>query len=215
MARTLVHVLRAAGLGVLALVLSHELAFLVRYGSIYGEALVHAGHGQAWSDAVVVVVVGSGVSLAAALMGLRRLGLRLRHRAVGRAPEPTAQVLIRRWLRDWALLAISVTVALTVQENLEHAASGLPVPGPAILVSEQYPYAMAIVVAVSFVVSLIGSLLAWRHAVLLARLRALHAAWPRPRYDASAPAALSRFILRASVAARRRGRRAPPIAQPA
>src|SRR5204863_460350 len=32
-----------------ALALAHDLTFLARYGSVYGEALAHAGHGQLWA----------------------------------------------------------------------------------------------------------------------------------------------------------------------
>ena len=38
------------------LALAHDLTFLARYGSIYGEALAHAGHGQAWTNAALVYV---------------------------------------------------------------------------------------------------------------------------------------------------------------
>ena len=41
-----------AGLQLVALVLAHDLTFLARYGSRFGEALAHAGHGETWSAAV-------------------------------------------------------------------------------------------------------------------------------------------------------------------
>lgn len=215
MARTLVPVLRAGGLAALALALSHQLAFLVRYGSIYGEALVHAGHGAAWSDAVTSVLVGSGIALAAALAGLHRLGLRVRGRSVQVPEAPTARAFAIRWLRSWLLLLATVAVALTIQENVEHAAAGMPLVGPWILLSEQYPFAVAIVALVSLGISLVGSLLTFRREVLLARLRALTARWPRLRAGALAPAAVSIDVRRPSAIARRLGRRAPPIVRPA
>ena len=42
----------AAVLQLVALVLAHELVFLARYGSRFGEMLVHTGHGETWSAAV-------------------------------------------------------------------------------------------------------------------------------------------------------------------
>ena len=208
------------------LVLAHQLVFLARYGSVYGEALAHAGHGPAWTGAVAVVAIGTGLLVAGFVVGtvriareLRRLGGRpaalapirspdVAHRAVGPAVIGT--------LRTAASLIATVLVGLTIQENLEHAAAGLPMPGLGILASREYPFAVGIVAVVSLVVVLVATLLTWRHGQLTARLRQLReqAAWGRAarvlgkRVAAPLPPRPTR-------AARQLGRRAPPLTLPA
>ena len=41
----------AAVVQLAVLVLAHDLVYLARYGSRYGEALIHSGHGDAWRAA--------------------------------------------------------------------------------------------------------------------------------------------------------------------
>jgi hypothetical protein len=73
MARRSTRVLGVVGPALVALVLSHSLVFLVRYGSAYGEALAHSGHDLAWTGAVVSSgALGAGLVLAS-LLQLHRL----------------------------------------------------------------------------------------------------------------------------------------------
>jgi hypothetical protein len=163
------------GSGLVALVLSHSLVYLVRYGSVYGEALAHEGHDLAWAIAVWSSgLLGAGLSLA----GLVRL-VQLGRAAASRDPLASAgsaanRVTATHWLRDWVLaglrLALITAMVLTIQENVEHLATGLPLQGPAMLVRPEYPFALAIVVAVSFGVSLVVALYRRRRDELLARL---------------------------------------------
>jgi hypothetical protein len=215
MAGRLTRVLCAGGSVLVTLVLAHSIVFLLRYGSAYGEALAHNGHDVAWTIAVVAIaVLGAGLAIAG-LFQLSRLGraasetwsLLPAARAV--APAPGRVRWLRRWVGLSARLAAVTGVLLTVQENVERAGVGLPAPGPTLLLSEQYPWALPIVFAVSFAVGLVVALFRWRRDALLARLRSASQAHPRT-VAAPRPNEL-RWRPAASVLAWERGLRAPPI----
>ena len=203
------------------LVFAHQLVFLARYGSIYGEALAHEGHGPAWTGAVTTVSVGSGLLLMAALVGVARLSLELRRsdRGASRAAPVTRRAiggLVGDGLRRTAVLTALTLIALTVQENLEHAAAGLGIPGPGILVSREYPFAVGIVALTSLAIAVVASLITWRRAILVARLRAARVAGLHRRRPLAIPSrALDLLPLRPGQVARQLGRRAPPLRLPA
>src|SRR5215208_4972841 len=71
MPRRFLGLLAAIALQVVALVLAHDLVYLARFGSRYGEALVHSGHGDAWSGTVTTAVV---MAIALLFAGAARLG---------------------------------------------------------------------------------------------------------------------------------------------
>jgi uncharacterized membrane protein YidH (DUF202 family) len=210
MTRILLDGLRRSAVVAFALVLAHQAVFLVRYGSIYGEALAHTGHGQAWSDAVTIVIAGAAVLFGAAIVGLHRLARRL---DAGTRPGSARMSLRRiaiRWLRTSIGLTVAVVVLLTVQENLEHAATGFGMPGPGILVDPGYPFAVAIVALVATSIALVVSLFSWRREVLVARLRAQARNVRRVPIAPTRPTAAAPVPSRTSTLARRLGRRAPP-----
>lgn len=161
-----------------ALVLAHDLAFLARYGSAFGEALAHAGHGPAWTGAVAgSVALGAGL-LVAAILGLRRLGLVAEQlRAHGTSSEPRWRAFLRTWLIQAARLAVTTTFLLTIQENLERVSGGVAGPNVGLLVSAEYPWALPIVICVAIAVSFVAALVTWRRAVLVNRIRAARR-WP-------------------------------------
>jgi hypothetical protein len=161
-----------------ALVLAHDLAFLARYGSAFGEALAHAGHGPAWTGAVAgSVALGAGL-LVAAILGLRRLGLVAEQlRAHGTSSEPRWRAFLRTWLIQAARLAVTTTFLLTIQENLERVSGGVAGPNVGLLVSAEYPWALPIVIGVAIAVSFVAALVTWRRAVLVNRIRAARR-WP-------------------------------------
>jgi hypothetical protein len=229
MPRLLVPIARAGALAALALVLAHQLVFLARYGSIYGEALVHAGHGRAWSDAVTTVVVGAAILFGSSVLGVWRLSREIRRRreirgrrrrSDGRAHvsdpalrpvEAGPRAFARRWLTAWLGLTIVVLVALTIQENVEHALAGLRAPGLAILLSPEYPFAVAIATVVALLVALVAVLLSWRREVLIGRLRALIAAFARRRGPAiERRRSADPVVRRPPALSLGLGRRAPP-----
>ena len=156
-----------------ALVLAHDLAFLARYGSAFGEALAHAGHGPAWTGAVAgSIAIGAGL-LVAAILGLWRLGLIADQlRAHGTSSEPRRRAFLRSWLIRAAGLALTTTFLLTIQENLERIGGGVAGPNGGLLVSAEYPWAIPIVIGVAIAVSFVVALVAWRRAVLVSRIRA-------------------------------------------
>jgi hypothetical protein len=212
-----VALVRVAGLVVLTLVLAHEAVFLARYGSTYGEALQHSGHGSAWSDAVTVVLLGAALILAGSLAGVYRLTRQVA--TASRDARDRATILgpadLRRISRGWLGMALAlgptVLVLLTIQENLEHLSAGLALPGMGILISPEYPFAVVITLAAALGVALVATLLAWRRDVLVGRLRALA---PQPRRRPSLgpqPRSVRLAARRGSILARRLGRRAPPV----
>jgi hypothetical protein len=217
MPRLITGFVAALTLQVVALVLAHDLVFLVRYGSRYGEALVHSGHGETWSSAVgTILVIASALVLAGAFR-LVRLGILLRAMRSNAGPNASARAgaldlrqLLRLWLRVAPRIALVSVVLLTVQENLERASIGGSMPGPGILLSPEYPFALWIAIAVGLLVGLLAALFEWRRRALMERLRAARAALPR---HSSAAQPRPRSAPRGpgvSVLGRQSGLRAPP-----
>jgi hypothetical protein len=217
MAPRLARFATAAVLQLAALVLAHELVFLARYGSRFGEALVHSGHGEAWT-AAVLASIGLAVGLAAAgAFRLAWLGLLVHRRGRVRVDPAAARTLavrslLRAWLRVAPRMALLSVVLLSIQENLEHWAIGQATPGAGILMSSEYPDALWITIGVAFAVSLVAALFEWRRRVLLARLRAARA--PLPRGIATTPVRPGILVRQTvqSVLGRRSALRAPPAA---
>jgi hypothetical protein len=193
---------------IVTLALAHDLTFLARYGSIYGEALAHAGHGPAWTNAVMVsLALAAGLVVAAAAQ-LWRLHTAARATPTVTVTKSSLPDLGRSWAGLAARLAAAVVVLLTVQENIERAAIGMRAADPAILVSPEYGGALAIVAVVATAVSFVVALFRWRRDALLARIRATITRPPRPL---SAPFPPQRAAApHGSILGRSRGLRAPP-----
>jgi hypothetical protein len=155
-----------------ALVLAHDLAFLARYGSAFGEALAHAGHGPAWTGAAAgSVAIGAGL-LVTAIIGLRRLGGIAGQLAARRSSgEPGWRAFLWSWATWTAALASITTVLLTIQENVERVTSAIAAPNAALLLSVEYPWAMPIVIGVAIAIAFVVAVVAWRRDVLEARIR--------------------------------------------
>lgn len=214
MSRRLAGFLVAAALQLVALVLAHDLIFLARYGSRFGEMLVHTGHGESWAAAATTSLVLGGALAALAAIRLARLGLLVRrHGATRRAvtgdlePRP----LLRAWLRIAPRLTLLGVVILSIQENLERASIGGAMSGPGILLTPEYAGGLWIAIAVGLAVSLVAALFEWRRTILLARLRAV-----RPRAPRSSTVRMRRpgIIIElpvSSLLGRRSALRAPPV----
>lgn len=207
---------RLAGTAVLqlaALVLAHQLIYLARYGSRYGEALVHSGHGDAWNAAALTSLILAAGLAGLGLMRLHRLGVLARGASVARGRlwgQLPRGALLGTVVRLAPRVAVFQLVLLSAQENIEHALIGQPVPGMGILFTPEYAGGAWIAIALSLVVSLVAALFAWRRDALLARLRAAHAALPR--VSTSAPRR-SGVVLRQpveSILGRQSALRAPP-----
>ena len=200
------------GSGLVALVLSHSLVYLVRYGSAYGEALAHNGHDAAWTLAVWSTAILGGWLAVAGLARLLRLGRAVTERWPTGDFQGNERARAGTWLRSWLLdatrLTLATAVLLTVQENVEHLAAGLPLQGVVMLLQPEYPFALAIVAAVALAVSLVVALYRRRRDELLARLR--HA---RAAYATELPPgrpARNQLLPPASILGRIGGLRAPP-----
>ena len=213
MAPRIARLTSSAVLQLAALVLAHQLVYLARYGSLYGEALVHSGHGDAWNAAVLISLV-----LAAGLVGLGLARLHLLGVLVPGATLPRSGLrpalppgtLLRAFLRIAPRIAVVQLVALSLQENVEHAAIGQPIPGAGILFSPEYAGGAWIAIAVALGVSLVAALFAWRRDVLLARLRAAREAPPRVRAAAPRQTGVLAWRPVESILGRRSALRAPP-----
>ena len=219
MPRQLLGLVAALALQVVALVLAHDLVFLVRFGSRYGEALVHTGHGESWSTAVGTILAIATALVLAGVVRLAQLGILARAASARAASSsgassstnaPDLRQLLRLWLRVGPRIALVSVVLLTVQENLERSSIGGSMPGPGILLSPEYPFALWIAIAVGLLVGLVASLFDWRRRTLIERLRAARAALPRHRSAAEPrPRGAPRRPV-VSVLGRQSGLRAPP-----
>jgi hypothetical protein len=205
----------AAALQLVALVLAHELVFLARYGSRFGEALVHSGHGEAWTAAVVTSVALAVALGALGVFRLGRLGLLVHRggrvrvdRAAARSLNPGS--LVPGWLVLALRMATLTVVLLTLQENVERWWIGQSAPGPGILLSPEYTNGLWITIAVAFAVSLVAALFEWRRRVLEARLRAARAPLPRAIDPTPGRPGVRVRPLVESVLGRRSALRAPP-----
>jgi len=206
---------RLATAGVLqlgALVLAHQLVYLARYGSLYGEALVHAGHGAAWNAAVLTSLLLAAGLVGLGLARLHRLGVLARDASAasdGRRGQLPGRALLGAFLPLAPRVAVLQLVLLSTQENIEHALTGQPVPGPGILFSPEYAGGAWIAIAVALVVSVVAALFTWRRDVLLARLRAARAALPRTSASAPRTGVAARHPVE-SILGRQSALRAPP-----
>ena len=174
MRRQVVRGIGAIATVLVSLVLSHDLVFLARYGSAYGEALAHAGHGPAWTDAVLGSIGLGAALLIAGLGGLIRL--RARAERLGARPtlaEPGWQAFIRSWATSALRLAVTTSLLLSIQENVERVGAGISGPNIGLLVSPDYPYALPIVIAIAIAVAFVAALVGWRRAILVNRIRAV------------------------------------------
>ena len=214
MPRLITGFVAALALQVVALVLAHDLVFLVRFGSRYGEALVHSGHGETWSTAVGTILVIASALVLAGVVRLAQLGILVRAAAGASAGFGAGALdlhqLLRLWLHVAPRIALVSVILLTVQENVERSSIGGSMPGPGILLSPEYPFALWIAIAVGLLVGLVAALFEWRRRALIERLRADRAALPR-HTSAAEPrprSAPRRPVI--SVLGRQSGLRAPP-----
>lgn len=215
-ARTFGLVAAAVVVQLAVLALAHDLVYLARYGSRYGEALVHAGHGEGWRTAVLTSIALGGVVAAVAVARLVWLHVQLRRtRAAPSAGGLDGRALLRTWLLAGPTLAITTAALLTAQENLERSAMRGPSAGIVILLSPEYAGGLWIALAVGLVVGFVVALVAWRIRVLSERLEAARhrrryvrvGSVNRPRWLVDRPAT--------SILGRRSALRAPPATMPA
>ena len=193
-----------------SLAVAHELIYLGAHGSgdAYRVAMTEAGHDGYWSNFVLAVGVVSAVLLAVGLAQLRRLARLAAASGAGtlRVRDETVGALARLVLPIWARVATLTTIVFLLQENIETASVGHPMPGLYALAG-QHDMALPLIVAVSFVVALTRALVRWRRDVLLSRLR--RAGSPRPKTQQLVRPVES-VLVQSADGIRRNGVRAPP-----
>jgi hypothetical protein len=161
-----------------ALVVSHNLVFLIAYGAGYDEALAHSGHAGAWGTAVAVTLAAAIALFGLGSWRLYRLGVVARALSAGEGGfRPGRAGFVRQLVGLWLGVAAVTTVLFVVQENLERRQIGEALPGLSVLGSAAYPHAAFVITAVALAISFVVALFRWRRDVLVARIRS--AATPR------------------------------------
>lgn len=196
-----------------ALALSHELIYLLAhgFGEGYARAMQEGGHDRYWTSFVLIVLVVTGVLSVVAVSQWRRL-----HRLAADVHAGTVRLKaggLDRFLELlgplWLRVSVGTIAAYLLQENVETASIGAPLPGLGVLGGE-HAIALPVLLAISLAVAAVGALVGWRREVLLARIRAA----ARRRFRA--PAAVLRPALvvdrpASRLEERRNGVRAPPL----
>jgi hypothetical protein len=214
MQRRVAGFLAGAALLVVSVVLAHELVYLARYGSLYNEALVHTGHGEAWSSAVTASLILTLGLLVAGVARLAWLGALVRRGTTNatdsiRKGDLDVRALLRGFLRTAPRLVVLAVVFLSLQENVERASVGQALPGPLVLLTPEYAGGLWITIGVGLAVAFVAALFDWRRRALLARLRAARVAIPR--HHASQPRRPAVVVRpQQSLLGRRSALRAPP-----
>lgn len=191
----------------LCAVAAHQVTYLL--GIAEGRDAVGAAvHDRVWLPLVGVVLAAA---IALAVVGaheLHRLRRALHHAGRHAHPDREITAYLGTAARLWVRLAIVTLVLYGLQENVEHALVGLPLPGIAAL--DTHGWLPVIVVLVSsLLVAAVAGLLRWRCERLRARLSA---PVPLPRRDGVRPARHPRSIRGAGRLGRAvHASRAPPI----
>lgn len=133
----------------LALLISHDLVWLVQVGpgASLATALRGAGHGY-WDVASLALTAAA----AAAGLAVLRHVLRLRRRAeaIGAAPaRPSRTSYLRRVGGAWARLFVVVALGFALQENVEHAVAHGHLMGLGALVGAEYPLALPVIAVIT------------------------------------------------------------------
>ena len=186
-------------------VLGHDLLFLLASGPTFRIALQQSGHGAVW-DTTVMTVVGAAAVLAGLairrLVALTQLARGLEARVAGAERRPAH--LLGQVVRLWVVIVAIALVLLVINENLERAAIGLPMPGLGVLLP-----AIPIFAAVGLAIAIVAALYGWRRDQLISRL-----AEARRQWSVSAPQTYPRqpWVNRrpGSNVGRRQAGRAPP-----
>ena len=175
-------VLALALLVLAALVLGHDLTYLVTYGPDYQTALLRTGHGETWTIAVATVTALSAVLMLLAGYRLATLTRQARRSAaaLGSATNGRPADLLRELIGLWGLILVTAALLFVLNENVERAMNHLPTTGIAVLVGSAGNLApLLVLTAVSGVVAAVAALYRWRRDVLVATIRTAGASWSR------------------------------------
>jgi len=200
-------------LALTALVVGHDLDFVLAYGSGYQGALARTGHDPHWETAVLTVVT-AGLLLAVAATARLIWLVRLAHRiGASRSVRPNLSPVPRLLALVWGRLFFVSLLLFILQENYERVSVGIALPGLAVLAPESGISPVVIFALVSLLVAAVSTLFRWSMAALEERIaRAMSATRPEIS-DLQAPRP---YVLRpaSSVLGRNLAGRAPPLALP-
>ena len=195
-----------------ALVVAHNLDYLVTYGEDAPQALLRSGHGPEWSTAVAVVLGGAVcfvVLMARRFRGLRALASQLD--ATGTEPALDVDALRRTLAGHWLRITALTTVLFVVQENIEHLATGNTLPGLAVLGWVGDPHALIVIATVALAVSFTVVLYRFRRDVLIRRIESALRRLYHYAERLEPPTFVDIDRRPESIVGRRRAGRAPPI----
>jgi len=200
-------------MALVALVLTHNLVYLAAYGAAYEDVLVRTGHDEDWTMAVAVILALATVLVIVAGWRIATLWVEARSlRGTGTLSPIDPAGLVAAFGVTWLRLGAATGAAFVVQENLERASIGQPLPGLGVLGSIAFPDALPILLAVTFAIALLGTLFRWRIETLAARVAAAHRVrWARPVHAPRRAIPLA-HRLAGSIHGRRSAGRAPPLA---
>jgi hypothetical protein len=171
-------VLGFLGMTLVALVVAHNLVFLLAYGSRYEEALAHSGHDGTWGTAVAVALAAAFGLLGLGTWRLYRLGVVVRRLGGSEGVlDPGPRIFMRRLVGLWGRLAIATTLLFVLQENIEHRHVGEALPGLSVLGSGEYPNAALVIAVISLAVAFVVGLFRWRRDFLITRISAARERW--------------------------------------
>jgi hypothetical protein len=161
--------LRFGVLAALGVLLAHDAIFAAGAAVGANDAQFDVLGHRYWGTFAVLVLLAAAVTTAAAIAGLARLNRALRGLP---APAPTHRgpSYLAAFTRLWPRLLLVVTAAFFVQENVEHLATGLPMPGLWVLAAPGYPFAIPALLAVTGLLAAIGAWFRHREAILVGRL---------------------------------------------
>jgi hypothetical protein len=204
--------LALAALSLAALVLGHDLIFLLTYGAGVGVGLQRTGHGLAWLVTMVTAAMVAGTMSALAIRRLVVLSGLARdlERGLVHVRGGSRSELGRRILRLWAPILVIALALFVANENLERAAVGMPLPGVAVLFASPHLPTVLVFALVALFVAAFAGLYRWRRDVLAARVVAARVRWTEGQPLALRPRRWADWR-RPSIVGRRLAGRAPPL----
>ncbi len=199
-------------MSLVALVIAHNLVFLLAYGVGFDQALARSGHDASWGMAAAIVLAAGTALFALAVWRLYRLGLVVRDIDPGGGRYVSDPVGFGgRLVGLWWRVGLATTLLFVIQENVEHLRIGDALPGLSVLGSARYGDAALVILGVTLAVALVGALFLWRRDLLVARIAdALRRRRPRPQRAVRLPD-LTRDRRPESLVGHGLGVRAPPL----
>jgi hypothetical protein len=198
-------------LALTALVVGHDLDFLLAYGSGYQGALARTGHDSHWETAVLTVIAAGlllGLVATARLIWLIRFVTRVRVETSARSNlAPVPRLLAFTWAR---LFVVSIFLFI-LQENYERASVGLGLPGPSVLAPDSGVSPILVFAFVSLLVAAVAALFRWTIAALEEQLARSRSAVPPATAEPRVPR-LEGVRAVSSILGRNLAGRAPPAA---